>query len=316
MAYKQPSNTPLHAEGGIFDKWREKKARRKAAESGDLNTEVEANKIETKFQASQSKERGAKIKQKIKEIDTKLEANKPKLHASLSYANPFSGLNLGMKKDKQESIPEPGKPIETEEKKGPSAGDKLKTAIRQSNFVKKHRKLNMALTNMFTGTKAGKDTNVSGGEQLTPWQNYRGAVKDVKQEIRENPLFSHDRREARKDFRGMYGAKTNREGKIVQTPKISEKNRLQQTLLVDRQKGNKPHRGVHSPFIPYPKEVSTQLAARDMSNRQMNKEIASNATKYEGVGVLKKMGYGGNQQGSCPKGKCTKPEDPLFKKPK
>lgn len=308
MAYKQPSNTPLHAEGGIFDKWREKKARRKAAKSGDLNTEVEANKIETKFQASQSKERGAKIKQKIKEIDANLEANKPKLHASLSYANPFSRLNLGMKKDKQESIPEPVKPVETEEKKGPSAGDKLKTAIRQSNFVKKHRKLNMALTNMFTGTKAGKDTNVSGGEQLTPRQIYRDAVKDVKQEIRENPLFSKERREARKDFRGMYGATINREGKIVQTSRISEKNRLQQKILKNKRKGNNPNRATHQPFVPFPKITSTQLSATNMSNRQINREIASGATNYSFQKSNNSTGTAGAQTFCDARGKCTQVE--------
>ncbi len=304
MAYKQPSNTPLHAEGGIFDKWKEKRARHKAAESGDLNTEVEANKIETKFQASQSKERGAKIKQKIKELDTKLEANNPKLHASLSYALAGRNWDLGMKKDKQES-PEP---VETEKKKGPSTIDKLKTNITTSNFVRKHRKLNMALTNTFYGTKAGKDTNVSGGEQVTPWQLYRGAVKEVKQEIRENPLFSKERREARKDFRGMYGATMNREGKIVQTSRISEKNRLQQRILKNKRKGNNPNRATHQPFVPYPKKTSTQLAAANMSNRQINREIASKATNYSFQKSNNSTGTAGAQSFCDAKGKCTQVE--------
>jgi len=303
MAYKQPTNTPLHAEGGILDRWKAKRERRKAAESGGLNTDVEANKIKTDFQESQ--ERGAKIKAKIKQIDANLEANHPKLHASLSYANPFSDLNLGMKKDKQESTPEAKEAVETEKKKGPSAVDKLKTNITTSNFVRKHRKLNMALTNMFHGTKAGKDSNVSGGEQVTPWQLYRGAVKEVKQEIRELPLFSHERREARKDFRGMYGAKTNREGKIVQTSRISEKNRLQQRILQNKRKGNNPNRSTHQPSIPFPKQISTQLAATNMSNRQINREIASKATNYSFQNSQNSTGTAGAQTFCDAKGKCT-----------
>ncbi len=305
MAYNQPGNTPLHAEGGIFDKWKEKRDRRKAAESGDLNTEVETNKVETEFQAVQNKERFGKIKEKIKEIDTNLEANHPKLHTSLSYALAGRNWDLGLKKDKQESTSESEEAVETEKKKGPSAIDKFKTNITTSNFVRKHRKLNMALTNMFHGTKAGKDTNLSGGKQLTPWQNYRAAVKEAKQEIRELPLFSHDRREERRNFRGRYGAKTNREGKIVQTPKISEKNRLQQTLLLGRNRANKPHRGTHQPFVPFPKEVSTQLAGAYMSNRQINKEIASKATNYNFHKSQNSTGTTGAQSFCDASGKCT-----------
>lgn len=272
------------------------------------------------------KERGGKIKAWVEKQDANLESWSQQredegkrfganVHRDASWLLAGGHFNFGNKRNKEEPVQDAAEPAQTEDKNRSKSGGNFGLAIRQSNFVKKHRKLNMALTNMFTGTKAGKDTNVSGGEQLTPWQNYRGAVKDVKQEIRELPLFSHDRREARKDFRGMYGAKTNREGKIVQTPKISEKNRLQQTLLRDRQKGNKPHRGTHQPFIPFPKEVSTQLAARDMSNRQIKREIASNATNYEGVGVLKAQGHGGRGQGACgPKG-CTKPNDPLSENP-
>lgn len=279
------------------------------------------------------KERGGKIKAWVEKQDANLKSwSKQRkdegkrfganVYRDASWLLAGGHFNFGDKRNKEEPVQdavEPAQdavePAQTEDKNRSKSGGNFGLAIRQSNFVKKHRKLNMALTNMFTGTKAGKDTNVSGGEQLTPWQNYRGAVKDVKQEIRENPLFSQDRREARKDFRGMYGATINREGKIVQTSRISEKNRLQQKILKNKRKGNNPNRATHQPFVPYPKEASTQLTARDMSNRQVKMEIASNATKYEGVGVLKAQGHGGRGQGSCPKGNCTKPEDPLSKNP-
>jgi len=298
MAYNQPSNTPLHAEGGIFDKWREKKARRKAAASGDLNTDVEVNKIETDFQESQV--RGSKIKNLVSKIDAKLEEKRPEVHKHLSYAFAGGNFNFGNKSNKESAAAEVN-----EKKKGLSAIDKLKTNITTSNFVRKHRKLNMALTNMFHGTKAGKDSNVSGGEQVTPWQSYRGAVKEVKQEIRENPLFSKERREARKDFRGMYGATINREGKIVQTSRISEKNRLQQKILKNKRKGNNPNRSTHQPFVPFPKQISTQLSASNMSNRQINKEIASKATNYNFSKSINSTNTAGATSYCDAKGKCT-----------
>ena len=288
------------------------------------------------------KERGGKIKAWVEKQDAKIEANHPKLHASLSYANPFSNLNLGMKKNKQESTPETKEPVETEEKKGPSAGDKLKTRITTSNFVKKHRKLNMALTNMFHGTKAGKDTNVSGGEQLTPRQIYRDTVKDWKKynirnrrvktgevkinpktgyerkvyEVVHNPLFSQERILARKELRGRYSAKIDsKTGKIVNNPnRLSEKNRAQQ-IMSGKERGAKISiAGPHQPFIPEIKGSGTQMLPSNINQRQANREIASNAVSREGVGVLKEQGFGGNQQGSCPKGNCTKPEDNPSKK--
>ena len=279
----------------------------------------------------EGKERGGKIKAWVEKQDANLESWSQQredegkrfganVHRDASWLLAGSHFNFGNKRNKEEATQDPAKPVEDavkpveieDEKRSKSRGN-FGLTIRQSNFVTKHHKLNMALDNLFLGTKAGKNKNVS-GKQWTPWQKYRDAVKGEKESIREKPLFSQERREQRKNFRGVRGATTDKEGNIVKTTRMSEKNRFQQKYLVDKPRANKPHRGVHSPHIPRVLDKPQQLAAQDMSIRAINKEIAENATNYEGVGVLKEQGYGGNQQGGCQKGNCTKPEDNPSKK--
>jgi hypothetical protein len=242
-----------------------------------------------------------KIRSFIEKQDAKLEENHPNLHKNLSYV--FGGMDFpDFRKNKnQEASPQPeAKP----EKKGPSAIDKLKTNITTSNFVRKHRKLGNALTNAFYGTSIGKNKNVS-GKQWTPREIYKDAMKDERQAIREMPLFSHDRREARKDLRGKYGATTNKEGKIVATSRLSVKNRHQQRILLGKNKGNVPHRGVHTPYIPEIKGTSTQMAANEMSNRQINRHLARGATNYNYTTTQNSTGTSGAQSFCDAKGRCT-----------
>ena len=71
--------------------------------------------------------------------------------------------------------------IGTKEIKKERFGD-LKTAIIQSNFVKKRPKLKIGLKNTFYGTKYGKDQNRNiAYEYDSPRKRYRAAVKDFKQ---------------------------------------------------------------------------------------------------------------------------------------
>jgi len=248
------------------------------------------------------KERGGKIKAWVEKQDANLESWSQQredegkrfganVHRDASWLLAGGHFNFGNKRNKEEATQDPTKPVapvapvdpvdpaapvDPENKKRSKSRGNFGLAIRQSNFVTKHRKLNMALTNMFHGTKAGKDKNVS-GKQWTPWQKYRDAVKSEKKSIREKPLFSQERREQRKNFRGVRGAEVDSEGKIVKTTRMSEKNRFQQKYLVDKPRANKPHRGVHSPHIPRVLDKPQQLAAQDMSIRAINKEIAENA---------------------------------------
>lgn len=233
------------------------------------------------------KERGGKIKSWVEKQDQKLEnwsqqredegkrfgAN---VHKDASWLLAGGHFNFGNKRNKEEPIQDTAEPAQTKDKKRSKSKGNFGLAIRQSNFVTKHPKLNIALTNLLTGSKIGKKKNVS-GKQWTPWQKYRDAVKGEKESIREKPLFSQERREQRRNFRGVRGATVDDQGNIVKTTRMSEKNRFQQKYLLDKPRGNKPHRGTHSPHIPRILEKPQQQAAQDMSIRAINKEIATNA---------------------------------------
>ena len=161
--------------------------------------------------------------------------------------------------------------------------DDVKTAIIQSNFVRKHRKLSMALKNTFYGTKYGKDSNRNSQyEYDTPWKRYRAAVKDFKQkEIKDKTdPFSKERRLAKQDLRGRFDST----GK-----KLSAKNIYQQKYLVGRRRGKdgNTQRGFHNPHIPeysYKRTISERIQDRKDQKEKNQNAVASNFKEGGNIG--------------------------------
>ena len=154
----------------------------------------------------------------------------------------------------------------SKEKKGKGSLDNIRMAIMQSNFVRKHSKLNNALSNAFSGSKYEYDT---------PWKRYRAAVKDFKQkEIKEKTdPFSKERRLAKQDLRGKFDSTGKR---------LSAKNIYQQKYLVNRRRGKDGNtaRGFHNPHIP---EIKTRVSfAEWRQNKRNQKEIATGGVKIGG----------------------------------
>lgn len=164
------------------------------------------------------------------------------------------------------------KDVDTKETKKERFGD-LKTAIIQSDFVRKRRKLKMALKNTFYGTKYGKKLDIY--KENTPWKRYRGAVKDFKQkEIKEKTdPFTEERRLAKKDLRGRFDSTGKR---------LSFKNKMQQKYLVNRRRGKDGNtvRGFHNPNIPEVKYKKT--FAEKMQDRRSQKQIDAGGVKIGG----------------------------------
>lgn len=167
------------------------------------------------------------------------------------------------------------KDIDTKETKKERFGD-LKTAIMQSDFVRKRRKLSMGLKNIFYGTKYGKDQNRNiAYEYDSPRKRYRAAVKDFKQkEIKEKTdPFTEERRLAKKDLRGRFDSTGKR---------LSAKNIYQQKYLVNRRRGKDGNtvRGFHNPHIPQVKYKKT--FAEKMQDRRNQKQIDAGGVKIGG----------------------------------
>ena len=152
----------------------------------------------------------------------------------------------------------------------------VKTAIIQSNFVRKRPKLSMGLKNTFYGTKYGKDQNKNiAYEYDSPRKRYRAAVKDFKQkEIKEKTdPFTEERRLAKKDLRGRFDSTGKR---------LSAKNIYQQKYLVNRRRGKDGNtvRGFHNPNIPQIKSKKT--FAEKMQDRRNQKQIEAGGVKIGG----------------------------------
>ena len=167
------------------------------------------------------------------------------------------------------------KDIDTKETKKERFGD-LKTAIIQSNFVRKRPKLKMGLKNTFYGTKYGKDQNRNiAYEYDSPRKRYRAAVKDFKQkEIKgKTDPFTEERRLAKKDLRGRFDSTGKR---------LSVKNIYQQKYLVNRRRGKDGNtvRGFHNPNIPQIKSKKT--FAEKMQDRRNQKQIEAGGVKIGG----------------------------------
>tara|TARA_R100001440_G_scaffold71031_2_gene93800 strand:+ start:878 stop:1657 length:780 start_codon:yes stop_codon:yes gene_type:complete len=169
--------------------------------------------------------------------------------------------------------------IDTKKTKKERFGD-LKTAIIQSNFVGKRRKLKMALKNTFYGTKYGKDENKNSiYKDDTPWKRYRSAVKDFKQkQIKEKTdPFSKERRLAKKDLRGRFDASGKR---------LSFKNKMQQKYLVGRRRGKDGNtvRGFHTPNIPNVQYAPAykRTFAEKLQDRRNQKQIDAGGVKIGG----------------------------------
>ena len=162
--------------------------------------------------------------------------------------------------------------IDTKEIKKERFGD-LKTAIIQSNFVRKRPKLKMGLKNTFYGTKHGKEPDIY--RENTPWKRYRAAVKDFKQrEIKEKTdPFTEERRLAKKDLRGRFDSTGRR---------LSFKNKMQQKYLINRRRGvdGNTRRGFHNPNIP---EFKNKVSfAEWRQNKRNQKQIDAGAVKIGG----------------------------------
>lgn len=150
--------------------------------------------------------------------------------------------------------------------------------------------------------------NLSSGKnkQETPWQLYRGAVKKYKKDFIKghweetsktldtgkkeeiyvrNPLFSQERRVARKAFRGQLDYKITRKNPKgeVNVSRLSEKNILQKSYLSGKFRGNNPTRTKHSPIIPYGAIGREKFSFKGLAeNIKFNKEIREGATNLTG----------------------------------
>ncbi len=153
--------------------------------------------------------------------------------------------------------------------------------ILNTKFVREHHGVKTRLTNALKGTnfQVGNKRKDTSYQESTPWQRYRAYVKEAKEDIRSKPLFSADRRLARRDFRGKWGATIDKKtGRIVNTPRHSYKNRLQATTLSGRSRRNNAYYGTHNPHIPAVKEKSIQLA--NVSNKEIAEYMKRGATNY------------------------------------
>jgi hypothetical protein len=187
------------------------------------------------------------------------------------FVNPSFDTNVDYSSLSSESVIEEAKQRGSQKyKPKKSKLDDVKTAIIQSNFVKKQRELSMALRNKFYGTKLGK--NKPTYNEMTPWENYRDAIKDEKQKIREETdPFSKERRLRKQDLRGKFDSTGRR---------LSLKNKYQQNILKDRHRGNNPKRGKHNPHIP---EFKNRVSfAEWRQNRKNQKEKAAGGVKTGG----------------------------------
>ena len=166
--------------------------------------------------------------------------------------------------------------IGTKEIKKERFGD-LKTAIIQSNFVRKRPKLKMGLKNTFYGTNLGKKPDIY--KENTPWKRYRAAVKDFKQkEIKEKTdPFTEERRLAKQDLRGRFDSTGKR---------LSFKNKMQQRYLVNRRRGRDGNtvRGFHNPHIPNVQNAPgyKRTFAEKMQDRRNQKQIDGGGVKIGG----------------------------------
>jgi len=117
----------------------------------------------------------------------------------------------------------------------------------------------------------------------TVWQQYRGEVKKYKKEqIRSQPLFSLERKEARKDFRGQLGYKVTRQNPKgeVNIGKLSGKNLLQTSI---RGQYKEHFRMKFSPRIPYEKLGKEKFSFKGLAqNIKFAKEIIKGRTNYKG----------------------------------
>jgi len=121
----------------------------------------------------------------------------------------------------------------------------------------------------------GDDKKHGYNAKTTAWENYRGAVKEYREkEIKSQPLFSQERKEARKDFYGRRGWDTRKE---QASTSLSIKNKYQQKMLQGKMKGQ-GGRGVHTPNIPVLKH---RVSFADWRQDRQNREQANiGGTKY------------------------------------